>query len=440
VTGVPVVAIVGRPNVGKSALFNRLVGSGGEGSAAIVSDEPGTTRDRHFARADWNGKHFWLVDTGGLVDDPHTPMDLEIRRQVSQAIEEADLLLFVVDTKAGLTPSDRRILDLLRGSRRPWLVVANKVDDPSSADFYEFYELGAGEVVPVSAINGKGSGDLLDVVVGQIPDSEPEEAEALRIAVVGRPNVGKSSIVNRLLGEDRLVVSDEAGTTRDAIDAPMVYHGRSLIFIDTAGLRRQSRVNDGIEFYSSLRTRRAIERADVCVLVLDAVAGLEGQDLKIAALAWEAGRALMIVVNKWDLKEKDEKTAARFQKDCAEKAPFLAWVPFVYTSAVTGQRVTRILDEVLAVDAEWHKRISTSQVNQTLEALVARRQPPQAQGHDVRLNYATQVEVAPPTFAVFGNHPDLVADHYVRYLHNGFRAAWGFVGAPLRILLRRKAA
>jgi GTPase len=440
VSAVPVVAIVGRPNVGKSALFNRLVGSGGEGSAAIVSDEPGTTRDRHFARADWAGKHFWLVDTGGLVDDPHTPMDLEIRRQVTEAIEEADLLLFVVDAKAGLTPSDRRILDLLRGSSRPWIVVANKVDDPSSPDFYEFYELGAEEVIPVSAVNGKGSGDLLDVVVGKIPESEAEEAEALRVAVVGRPNVGKSSIVNRLLGEERLVVSDVAGTTRDAIDAPMVYHSRSLIFVDTAGLRRQSRVNDGIEFYSALRTRRAIERSDVCVLVLDAVAGLEGQDLKIAALAWEAGRALMIVVNKWDLKEKDDKTAARFQKDCAEKAPFLAWVPFIFTSAITGQRVTRILDEVLAVDAEWHKRISTSQVNQTLEALVARRQPPQAQGHDVRLNYATQVEVAPPTFAVFGNHPDLVADHYVRYLHNGFRAAWGFMGAPLRILLRRKAA
>jgi GTPase len=437
---VPVVAIIGRPNVGKSALFNRLVGSGGQGSAAIVSDEPGTTRDRHFARADWNGAHFWLVDTGGLVDDPHTPMDLEIRRQVSQAIEEADLLLFVVDAKAGLTPSDRRILDLLRGSSRPWLVVANKVDDPASADFYEFYELGAAEVIPVSAVNGKGSGDLLDVVVGKIPESASDETEALRVAVVGRPNVGKSSIVNRLLGEERLVVSDEAGTTRDAIDAPMVYHGRSLIFIDTAGLRRQSRVNDGIEFYSSLRTRRAIERSDVCVLVLDAVAGLEGQDLKIAALAWEAGRALMIVVNKWDLKEKDDKTAARFKKDCAEKAPFLAWVPFIFTSATTGQRVTRILDEVLAVDAEWHKRISTSQVNQTLEELVARKQPPSAQGHDIRLNYATQVEVAPPTFAVFGNHPDLVADHYVRYLHNGFRAAWGFMGAPLRILLRRKAA
>jgi len=437
---VPVVALIGRPNVGKSALFNRIIGRGGEGSAAIVSDEPGTTRDRHFARAEWNGTSFWLVDTGGLVDDPHTPMDIEIRRQVTQAIAEADLMLFVVDAKAGFTPSDRRILEILRAARRPWLVVANKVDDPASTGFYEFYELGGGDPIPVSATNGKGSGDLLDVVVANIPASPPEDAEVLRVAVIGRPNVGKSSIVNRLLGEERLVVSDEAGTTRDAIDAPMVYHGRSLVFVDTAGLRRQSKVDDGIEFYSNLRTRRAIERADVCVQVLDATAGLEGQDLKIAALAWEAGRGLVFVVNKWDLKEKDDKTAAKFESECAEKAHFLSFVPFVFTSAVTGQRVTRILDTVVAVDGERHKRISTSQVNQTLEALVARRQPPQAQGHDVRLNYATQVEVAPPTIAIFGNHPDLVADHYVRYLQNGFRAAWGFTGSPLRIVLRRKAA
>jgi GTPase len=439
-TAVPVVAIIGRPNVGKSALFNRLVGRDTAGGAAIVSDEPGTTRDRHFARAEWGGQSFWLVDTGGLVDDPHTPMDVEIRRQVSQAIEEADLLLFVVDAKAGLTPSDRRILDLLRGTNRPWLLIANKVDDPTSTEFFEFYELGGGDPIPVSAVNGKGSGDMLDVVVSRIPVAPPDDTEALRVAVIGRPNVGKSSIVNRLLGEERLVVSSEAGTTRDSIDSPMIYHGRQLIFVDTAGLRRQARVDDGIEFYSSLRTRRAIERAEVCVLVLDATEGLLGQDLKIAALAWEAGRGLIVVVNKWDLKEKDDKTAAKFQKECAEKAPFFAFVPFVFTSALTGQRVTRILDEVLAVDGERRKRISTSQVNATLEELLARRQPPQAQGHDIRLNYATQVEVAPPTIAIFGNHPELVQEHYVRYLHNGFRAAWGFTGSPLRIVLRRKAA
>ncbi|HZS59347.1 MAG TPA: ribosome biogenesis GTPase Der [Gemmatimonadaceae bacterium] len=432
----PIVALIGRPNVGKSALFNRIVGA----NTAIVTDEPGTTRDRHFSRAEWAGKSFWLVDTGGLVEDSDVPMDVEIRRQVQQAIEESDLLLFVVDAKTGLTPSDHRIAEMLRESRRPWVLVANKVDDPSSTDFYEFYNLGAGDPVPVSAANGKGSGDLLDVVAERIPEGPAEEPPGLRVAVIGRPNVGKSSIVNRLLGEDRLVVAEEAGTTRDAIDAPLVYHGQPMVFVDTAGLRRQSKVDDGIEFYSALRTRRAIERADICVLVLDAMEGLHVQDLKIAALAWDAGRGLIVVVNKWDLKEKDDKTAPHFEKEAVEKAPFLGFVPFLFTSAVTGQRVTRILDDVLAVDEERRKRIPTSEVNETLKALLARRQPPQAAGRDVRLNYATQVEVAPPTIAVFGNHPELVQEHYVRYLHNGFRAAWGFTGSPLRIVMRGKAA
>ncbi len=432
----PVVAIVGRPNVGKSALFNRIIG----GHSAIVSEEPGTTRDRHFARAEWNGTSFWLVDTGGLVEGPDRPMDLEIRKQVEHAIAEADLLLFVVDAQAGVHPSDAHVLELLRDSRKPWILVANKVDDPASTDFYEFYALGAGDVVPVSATNGKGSGDLLDVIVARIPASPPDETPALRVAVVGRPNVGKSSLVNRLLGEDRLVVSTDAGTTRDAIDTPLTSHGRRLVFVDTAGLRRQARVHDGIEFYSTLRTRRAIESADVCVLVVDGTVGLEVQDLKIASLAWDAGRGLIVVVSKWDVVEKDDKTAARFEKDAVAKAPYLAFVPFLFTSAVTGQRVMRVLDVVLDVDAERQKRISTSQVNATLEALVARRQPPQARGLDIRLNYATQVEVAPPAIAVFGNHPELLQEHYVRYLHNGFREAWGFTGNPLRILLRRKAA
>jgi GTP-binding protein len=432
---IPVVALVGRPNVGKSALFNRLVGA----NSAIVSEEAGTTRDRHFGRVEWNGRPFWLVDTGGLSDEPNAPMDREIRRQVMQAIEEADLLLLVVDVKGGVHPSDSRVVDLLRESGKPWLLVANKVDDPRSTDFYEFYGLGAGDPVPVSATNGKGSGDLLDAVVERMPASDFEEAPALRVAVIGRPNVGKSSILNRVLGEERLVVTDVAGTTRDAIDTPLTYHGREIVFVDTAGLRRQSKIDDGVEFYSALRTRRAIERADICILVLDATQGLENQDLKIAALAWEAGRGLIVVVNKWDLKEKDDKTAARFEKDAAEKAPFFRFVPFLFTSAVTGQRVTKTLDLILQVDAERHKRISTSQINDTLEELVARRQPPQAQGREVKLNYATQVETAPPAIAVFGNNPDLVQEHYVRYLHNGFREAWGFTGNPLQILLRRKA-
>ena len=434
---VPVVAIVGRPNVGKSALFNRLVDT----DAAIVSEEAGTTRDRHYARAQWNGRDYWLVDTGGIQEDSRMPMDVEIRRQVQEAIGEADLMLFVVDAKVGVHPSDSRIAEILRDAGKPWLLVANKVDNPDSTDFFEFYNLGVGDPIPVSATNGKNSGDLLDMLVERIPEVASPAAEQLHVAVIGRPNVGKSSFVNRLLGENRLVVSDVAGTTRDAIDTPMRYHGRDLVFIDTAGLRRQSRVDDGIEFYSSLRSHRAIERADICILLIDAVEGLHNQDLKIAHMAWDAGTGLIMVVNKWDLKEeKGDKSAAHFQRDAAEKAPFLRFVPFLFTSALTGQRVNKVLDVVLEVEAERKKRISTSEVNDRLADLLARRQPPQAAGREVKLNYATQVSVAPPTIAVFGNNPDLVEEHYVRFLHNGFREFWGFTGSPLRIVLRRKAA
>lgn len=433
---IPVVALIGRPNVGKSALFNRIVGD----DSAIVSEEAGTTRDRHFAQTDWSGRAFYLVDTGGIADDPHTPMDKEIRRQVDEAIGEADLLLFVVDAKVGLHPSDAHVAELLRNSQKPWMLVANKVDDPRSPDFYEFYSIGVSEVFPVSAVNGKGSGDLLDEVIKRLPEAAPEPEDAMRVAVIGRPNVGKSSFVNRLLGENRLVVSDIAGTTRDSIDTPMRYHGRSFIFVDTAGLRRQSRIDDGIEFYSSLRTRRAIERADICILMVDATEGeIQNQDLKIAALAWEAGRGLIMVVNKWDLAEKDDKATAKYEKAAAEKAPFLKFVPFLFTSALTGQRVNRVLEVLLEVEAERAKRISTSEVNEKLGELLARRQPPQAAGREVRLNYATQVETDPPTIAIFGNAPDLVEEHYVRYLHNGFRSYWGFTGNPLRIVMRRKA-
>lgn len=421
--------------MGKSHLFNRVIGE----ATAIVSEEAGTTRDRHFGEAEWAGRSFWLVDTGGLVEDSDLLMDTAIRRQVMQAIDEADLLLFVVDAKVGVHPSDARIVDILRNSRKPWLLVANKVDNPDSTDFYEFYRLGATEVFPVSASNGKGSGDLLDAIVGAIPEKNEEHTDAVRVAVIGRPNVGKSSFVNRLLGEDRLVVHDESGTTRDSIDAPMKYHDTDLIFVDTAGLRRQARIDDGVEFYSSLRTRRAIDSADVCVLMIDATEGLQNQDLKIATLAWEAGRGLILVINKWDLYEdKTDKSADKFKKEAIEKVPYFKFVPFLFTSAITGQRVTKALDVVLEVQEQRTRRISTSQVNDALEELIARRQPPQAAGREVKLNYATQVEVEPPTIAVFGNHPEAIPEHYIRFLHNGFREKWGFTGAPLRIILRRK--
>jgi GTPase len=433
---VPVVALIGRPNVGKSALFNRIVGD----DKAIVSDEAGTTRDRHFTETDWAGRSFWIVDTGGIADDPRAPMDVEIRRQVDEAIGEADLLLFVVDARAGLHPADYDVAEILRNSQKPWLLVANKVDDPRDADFYEFYQLGVEEVFPVSAMNGKNSGDLLDAVVARLPSVASEPEDALRVAVIGRPNVGKSSFVNRLLGEERLVVSEVAGTTRDAIDTPMRYHGRQFIFIDTAGLRRQSKIDDGVEFYSSLRTRRAIERADICILLVDATEGeIQNQDLKIAALAWESGRGLILAVNKWDVAAKDDKAAAKYQEAAGEKAPFLKFVPFLFTSALTGQRVTRVLETLQQVEEERAKRINTAEVNAKLGELLARRQPPQAAGREVKLNYATQIETAPPTIAVFGNAPDLVEEHYVRYLHNGFRSFWGFTGNPLRIVLKRKA-
>ncbi|MBA3672255.1 MAG: ribosome biogenesis GTPase Der [Gemmatimonadaceae bacterium] len=432
----PVVALIGRPNVGKSALFNRIIGD----EKAIVSEEAGTTRDRHFSKAEWNGRAFWLVDTGGLSDNPNAPMDLEIRQQVATAVEEADMLLFVVDANVGLHPSDHRIGEMIRTTGKPWLLVANKVDDPSRTDFYEFYQLGAGDPFPVSAQNGKNSGDLLDEVVNRLPESLPEDEESLRVAVVGRPNVGKSSFVNKLLGEQRLVVSEISGTTRDAIDTPMTYHGRKLIFVDTAGLRRQTKIDDGIEFYSSLRTRRAIERANICVLLIDATEGeFHNQDLTIANMAWDAGRGLIVVVNKWDLVEKDDKATHKFEKKAHEKAPFLKHVPFLFTSALTGQRVSKILEVIQIVDEQSRVRVSTSKVNERLAELLARRQPSQAAGREVKLNYATQVSISPPTIAFFGNHPDLVEEHYIRFLHNGFRETYPFTGNPLRVVMRRKS-
>ena len=431
----PVVALVGRPNVGKSHLFNRIIGE----ASAIVSEEAGTTRDRHFGQTEWAGRHFWLVDTGGLIEDSSVPMDNEIRKQVMQAIDEADLLLLVVDAKVGVQPSDARLVDLLRNSRKPFAIVANKVDDPDSTDWYEFYRLGAGDVLPVSAQNGKNSGDMLDAIVARIPESPQDSSEAIRIAVIGRPNVGKSSFVNRLLGEERLVVHDVAGTTRDSIDAPMRYKDHDLVFVDTAGLRRQSKIDDGVEFYASLRTRRAIDSSDVCILMIDATEGLQNQDLKIATLAWEAGRGLILVLNKWDLYEdKTDKSSNKFKKDVIDKAPYLAYVPFLFTSAKTGQRVTKVLDIALAVQEQRTRRISTSHVNDALGEIIARLQPPQAAGREIKLNYATQVEVAPPTFAFFGNHPELIPENYIRFIHNQLREKWGFLGSPLRIIMRRK--
>jgi len=428
----PTVAIVGRPNVGKSTLFNRLIG----GRRAIVSEQPGTTRDRHFGDAEWQGRSFWVVDTGGLVPGSEESMDRAIRQQVEFALEEADVVVFVVDGREGLNPVDAAIAGRLRTAQRPVVLAVNKLDDlERSTAQYDFYRLGFGDPYGVSAAVGKGSGDLLDAVVERLPPAAPEEAEStIAVAVVGRPNAGKSSLVNRLLGEERHLVAPDAGTTRDAIDSLLRYNGKSLNFIDTAGLRRRAKVEDDLEFYATLRTERAIERAQVCVLVVDATLGLHNQDLRIATQAWDHGCGLIVVVNKWDLvDEKDANTAHRGQQALIEKAPFLRYVPFVYGSALTGQRVRRVLDLILEVADERARRVPTAEVNRVLTELLERNAPPQKPGEEVKLLYASQIAVAPPTFAIVSNRPDDVPDAYQRYLVHGFREAWPFAGSPVRL-------
>jgi GTP-binding protein len=433
----PTVAIVGRPNVGKSTLFNRILG----GRAAIVSEHAGTTRDRHFGEAEWTGRHFWLVDTGGLVPDSHEAMDKAIRRQVEAALTEADLILFLVDGREGMHPVDQAVAERLRRAGRPVLVAVNKLDQlPATTAQHEFHALGFGDPIPVSAAVGKGSGDLLDAIVAKLPAAAADEdQEEIRVAIVGRPNAGKSSLANRLLGEERYVVHPVAGTTRDAVDSVLRYHGHTLRFIDTAGLRRRAKVQEDVEFYSTLRTQRAIERADVCVLVVDATLGLQNQDLRIATEAWDRGAGLIIAVNKWDLiEEKDANTAHRGQEQLVAKAPFLQYVPFLYVSSLSGQRARKVLDLIVEVAEARTKRVGTAEVNRVLEDLVQRQQPPQKAGEEVKLLYASQIGTSPPAFAIVSNRPDDVAESYQRYLVHGFRSAWAFTGAPLRLKFSRR--
>jgi GTPase len=430
----PTVAVVGRPNVGKSTFFNRVLGR----REAIVEDEPGVTRDRHFARAEWAGRTFFLVDTGGLEPDSEEPMAAAVRRQVMAAVEEADVLAFIVDGQAGPHPLDHRIAAELRRAGRPVVLIVNKLDRlPEDLERHDFWALGLGEPQPVSAMTGKGSGDVLDEVVALLPTAgAEEEEETLHVAVVGKPNVGKSSFVNRLLGEERMVVSEVPGTTRDSIDTPLRYHGRTLVFIDTAGLRRQARIDPGLEYYAALRTERSVERADVCLLLIDATEELHVQDLKIAEKAWAAGCGLIVVANKWDLVEKDERTAPAYERHIRERAPSLRWAPVLFTSAITGLRVQRVLDLVVQVAEERRRRIATHEVNEVLRELAERQAPPHHRGAPVKLLYATQADVTPPTFVIFTNIPKAIPDNYARYLHNGFRERWGFEGVPLRLRFR----
>jgi GTP-binding protein len=431
------VAIVGRPNVGKSTLFNRILGR----RKAIVEDTPGVTRDRNFERADWAGHEFYVVDTGGLEPDVDEPMPSAIRRQVVAALEEAEVVAFVVDTKAGVQPLDLKIADLLRKTEVPTVLLVNKVDNlPDDMSYLDFWELGLGEPHPVSALSGKGSGDALDAIVEHLPEREEPPEEALSVAVVGKPNVGKSSFINRLLGEERLVVSEQAGTTRDSIDTIMRYHGRTLAFVDTAGLRRQSRIHEDLEFYAALRTERAVRRADVCLLLVDGTEEIHVQDLKIAEKAWDAGCGLVVVVNKWDLVDKDNVTAPAYERYIRERAPSLRWAPVIFTSALTGLRVQKTLDRLITVADERARRIPTAEVNDVLQELADRQPPPHYRGRPVKMLYATQSSTNPPTFVIFVNQKLGITDNYRRYLYNGLRDAWGFLGSPIRIKFRSRKA
>jgi GTP-binding protein len=426
--------------VGKSTLFNRIVGR----RVAIVAERSGVTRDRQFAPAEWAGRNFLLVDTGGLVETPGEAMEGEIRRQVLAALEHADAVLFVVDGRTGVHPLDERVAELLRRSGRPVLLAVNKIDQPvGSLAHLDFYRLGLGEPVPVSALSGKGSGDLLDRLLEELPSppvGEAVTAEEVGIAVIGKPNVGKSSFVNRLLGEERVIVHEEAGTTRDAIDTFLDFEGTPIRLVDTAGLRRRSRVEDEVEFYSRVRATSAIRRADVCLLLVDCGSGAGNQDFRIGQEAWDAGCGLVFVANKWDLvEERGPAVYDAFVRELRERAPFLRRVPIVAASALTGRRVRTALELALEVQENRLRRIPTAEVNRVLGELTARRQPPQGGRGDVRIYYGSQVGVAPPSFVLFANRPRELADHYVRYLENGFRDAWDFEGTPIRIRVRQRS-
>jgi GTP-binding protein len=430
------VAIVGRPNVGKSTLFNRIIRQ----KEAIVEDLPGVTRDRIYGEAEWNGKRFFLVDTGGFVPGSEDKIEAAVREQAQIAIEEADVVIFIVDAKDGITPFDRDIATILRHSKKHVVLVVNKCDNPKlDLNSYEFFELSLGEPYPISALGGRNTGDFLDDVTEHLRDeSEESEDERIKIAVVGRPNVGKSSICNALLGQDRMIVTDIAGTTRDSIDSVMKYYGEELVLIDTAGLRRKSNIKENVEFYSTLRTSRAIERCDVAVVVLDATLGLEMQDKKIINMVADKRKGLVIAVNKWDLIEKDTNTAKEFTRKIHEEMRTFSYVPIIFISAITKQRITRIPEMAKKIQERRKTRISTGKLNRELLPILEKTPPPAVQGRDLRINYITQVKTEPPVFAFFCNHPNYIPEAYKRFVENSLRKMYDLEGVPVSFIFRRK--
>jgi GTP-binding protein len=461
----PIVAIVGRPNVGKSTLFNRLAG----GRIAIVEDLPGTTRDRVYATGEWNGRGYTVVDTGGLELEPGTDIEARVQDQARVAVEEADVILFVVDAQVGIAPVDQEVADRLRRAAKPVIVVVNKADNPKwEQQAAEFYALGFETTIAVSAQHGRSTGDLADLIVerlprepapgrppatpasvpGEEPSGELSEAElaelaeselgAPRVAIVGRPNTGKSTFVNRVLGSERMIVSETPGTTRDPIDTAVSVDGEPMILVDTAGIRRRGSVQRGVERYSVLRSMKAIDRADVAVVMTDAVEGYTAQDAHVVGHVLDAGKGLVLVLNKWDAVEKDETTADDRLHRLRREAPYLSWADIVFASAKTGARVDRVLDEARRVAEERYRRVPTGELNRVVMEAVREHPPSHVRNRLPKVFYATQVSVAPPTFVVFVNDPELIHFSYRRYLENRIRAAYGFLGTPIRIVLRQR--
>lgn len=432
-----IVAIVGRPNVGKSTLFNRLV----EQRKAIMHDVSGVTRDRHYGYGEWNGKHFTIIDTGGYVTGSEDKFESQIRTQVEVALEEASVILFMVDVAVGITGLDKDFANVIRTTNKPVYLVANKADN-AERQFAanEFYALGFDEVYPVSSVSGAGTGELLDEVVQHFKEIGIEDPEAgiPRFAILGRPNVGKSSFVNTLLGEERTIVTDEAGTTRDSIDTHYKMYGKDFILVDTAGIRKKARVKENIEFYSVLRALQALEESNVCIIIIDAERGLEGQDLNLLGLARRNNKGILIMVNKWDLIEKDSKTADKFRKEIAERLGEMSYIPVIFTSVVNKQRIFQAIEKAMEVYENLKKRIPTSKLNEVMLKEIEKYPPPAVRGHYIKIKYITQLPGKSPAFAFFCNHPQHIRASYMRYLENKIRDHFGFEGVPLRIYFRKK--
>ncbi len=434
----PIIAIVGRPNVGKSTLFNAIAGE----KISIVKDTPGVTRDRIYAECSWLNYDFTLIDTGGIEPDSKDVILRQMREQAQIAIDMADVILFMVDVRQGLTDTDDKVADMLRRSGKPIVLTVNKVDRPleQQAEVYEFYNLGIGDPVPVSSVNKMGLGDLLDEAVKYFPDTslEEEEEDTVRVAIIGKPNVGKSSIVNRLIGENRVIVSDIAGTTRDAVDTRVRYNGQDYIFVDTAGLRRKNKISEELERFMVIRAVAAVERSDIAVLVISATEGVTEQDAKIAGIAHERGKAVIIAVNKWDAIEKDNHTTKEFTDKIHQILSFIPYAEILFLSAKTGQRLTKLYETIDTVYANQNLRIQTGVLNEILTEAAIMQQPPSDKGRMLKIYYGTQAGVKPPTFVLFVNYKDLMHFSYQRYIENRIRESFGFKGTPLRFIIRER--